>query len=189
METIPRHQCLVYEGPAHQQLRPLAAVIREKLGQHVRCLYLNSLPMLADMRSSLADAGVDVLREETNGSLILQSERPHLTDGQFNVQAMQRGLEVELLRALKDGYTGLWASGDMTWQLGPEPDVVKLIEYERGLDSFLRTHSEMSGVCQYHCDSLPEGTARLALVIHPGVFINESLSRINGEFREAVAVD
>ena len=141
------------------------------------------------MRSYLAAGGLDVAGAEAKGSLVLTSERPQLIDGRFDVRAMLASLEVELTRALKDGYAGLWASGDLTWQLGSDPDVVKLIEYERKLDAFFRTHQEMAGVCQYHAGSLPPGADQLALLTHPGVFVDESASRANSEYREAVATN
>lgn len=189
METVPRHQCLVYDGPEHLPLHPLAMAMRERLAANTRCLYLNSPPLVAEMRLRLAAAGVDVSSAEANGSLILSSERPQLVHDKFEVRVMLGSLEVELVRALKDGFAGLWASGDLTWQLGPDPDVVKLIEYERRLDAFLSTHKEIAGVCEYHTGSLPNGTEKLALLMHPGVFVDETLSHANGEYREAMAAD
>ena len=62
METIPRHQCLVYSGAPNMHLRAVSLVIRGKLEQRHRCVYLNSEPMVAGMRSYLAAAGVDVER-------------------------------------------------------------------------------------------------------------------------------
>lgn len=161
----------------------------ERLAANVRCLYLNSAPLVAEMRLCLAAAGVDVIGAEANGSLILSSERPQLIHGTFDGRAMLASLEVELMRALKDGYAGLWATGDLTWQLGPDLDVVKLIEYERKLDAFLSTHIEIAGVCQYHTDSLPSGAEKLGLLMHPGIFVDETHSKTNGDYREALAAD
>ena len=33
-------------------------------------------------------------------------------------------------RALDDGYSGLWATGDMSWEFGPAKDFSMLLEYE-----------------------------------------------------------
>jgi hypothetical protein len=65
MESIPRHQCLIYDGAPSQLLPELAAVTQKMLLQHYRCLYLNSQPMVAGMRSYLAATGVDVAHETT----------------------------------------------------------------------------------------------------------------------------
>jgi hypothetical protein len=162
----------------------LAAIVRQKLQQGLRCLYLNSIPMVAGMRSYLAAAGVDVAREAHDGSLVLSSEQSHLVDGmRFDPEGMIAGLERALDQALDDGYAGLWATGDMTWEFGPEKDFSKLLEYEWRLEEFFRTHSEISGICQYHAETLPRTAVRAGLHSHPGLFVSETLSLINPPYR------
>lgn len=61
--TSPRHQCLIYEGSPSRHLRALAALIRQKLTENVRCLYLNSPVMVAGIRCYLAAVGIDIAHE------------------------------------------------------------------------------------------------------------------------------
>ena len=119
MQPAPRHQCLIYKGAPSKHLPALAEAMREKLRQNYRCLYLNSPPMVAGLRSYIAAAGVDVAQEVARGRLILSSDRQHLADGSFDIDRMLRTLENLLDNSLRDGHTGLWAVGDMTWELGP----------------------------------------------------------------------
>jgi len=182
MEPSPRHQCLIYEGAPSRQLRAIAAVMGEKLEQNYRCLYLNSPPMVAGMRSYLAAAGVDVTHEIEKESLMLSSEQGHLASGQFDVDGMIRTLEDALDQALGKGYTGLWATGDMTWEMGPKKDFSKLLEYEWRLERFLRDHEKAGGICQYHTDTLPSETVRLAFLAHRSIFVSETLSRLNPHY-------
>lgn len=184
MEPLPRHHCLIYEGPPSRHLPALGAVIQEKLNQHHRCLYLNSPVMVAGMRSHLAAIGVDVLGEEARGSLILTSAQDHVHDGHFDIDGMLRGLEEGLQQALDDDYAGFFATGDMTWEFGTDKDFTKLLEYEWRLDEFFQTHPEMNGICQYHADTLPPEAMRQGLIAHPSVFINETLSLINPHYVE-----
>ncbi len=116
MDPTPRHQCFIYSGPPNQHLRPIAKVICEKLKQGYRCIYLNSEPMVAGMRSYLAAAGADVEGEVGKSSLVLSSERPHLVEERFKMDGMLEGLENELERALRDGYSR--AVGDGRHDLG-----------------------------------------------------------------------
>ena len=81
MESLARHQCLIYQGAPSRHLPAVAAVASQKLRQHYRCVYLNSEPMVAGMRSYLAAAGVDVAHEVKKGSLVLTSERRQLVGG------------------------------------------------------------------------------------------------------------
>ena len=180
MDPASRHQCLIYEGPPSRHLAALAEVVRQKLNENKRCLYLNSEPMVAGMRSYLAAAGVDVAHETANAKLVLSSERHHLADGrQFDVDQMIRALEGALKQALKDGYEGLWATGDMTWELGPDKDFSRLLEYEWRLEEFFRANPQMSGICQHHVDNIPRPIVRQGLLAHPSIFLNQTLSLLN----------
>ncbi len=181
---IPRHQCLIYEGPPSRHLVALAAVIRQKLYENYRCLCLDSHPMVAGMRSYLAAAGVDVAEESLKGRLVLSSDRDHLINGsQFDLERMMRSLEEALKAALDAGFVGLWATGDMTWEFGPDNDFSRLLEYEWRLEEFIREHPQMGGVCQYHIETMPRKYLRHGVVSHPSIFINQTLSMINPIYR------
>lgn len=189
MDAVPRHQCLIYEGSPAKHLRALAATIVENLKKHKRCLYLNSPTMVAGMRSYLAAAGVDLAQETDRGALVLSSDESHLVDGEFDSERMLALLDDAASGALRDGFKGLWATGDMTWEFGNEKNFVKLLDYERGLEELFAMHASLSGVCQYHTDTLPIGIVEQGLHIHKSIFVNETLSRINPHFlsHEALA--
>lgn len=184
MESVPRHQCLIYEGAPSRHLLAIAAVMREKLKQGYRCMYLNSRPMVAGLRSYLAAAGIDIARETEAGSLLLSSERDHLVDATFQMDAMLQTLEDAVDQAVQDGYAGLWVSGDMTWEFGPARDFSRLVEYEWKLEDIFRRKHALSGICQYHTDTLPREATRHGLVVHSAIFINETLSLMNPHYIE-----
>lgn len=189
MEQVPRHQCLIYDGAPARQLPALAAMLRQKLSQNCRCLFLNSPPMVAGIGSYLAALGVDVARETARGALILTADRSHLAHGLFDTERMMSLLSDELGQALADGYQGIWATGDMTWEFGPEQNFEKLLDYERRLEEFFRFNPGISGVCQYHADTLPHEAMRHGIAAHPALFINETLSRVNPYYRSGSASD
>ena len=110
-----RHQCLIYSGSPSDHLTALAGTVRDKLKCNCRCLYLNSSPMVAGIRSYLSAAGVDVAHEVAKASLVLSSDTQQRATGSFNIDRMMDLLEDALHQALNDGYDGLWASGDMSW--------------------------------------------------------------------------
>jgi hypothetical protein len=182
MEQMPRHQCLIYDGSPSKMLPTLAAIIKKKLSENLRCFYLNSPTMMVGLRSYLFAAGVDVTYEVARGSLILSSEQNHLKNGHFDADQMLDTLEESMNQALNDGYKGLWATGDMTWELGPDKDLKKLLEYEWRLEKFMQKHPALSGICQYHAGTLPLEALSNGLLMHPAVFINETLARINPHY-------
>lgn len=179
---VVRHQCLIYEGSPAPNLGSLASLMRSELQAGKRCLYLNSPAMVAGMRSYLAARGVDVAREVEKGALVLSSDQGHLADGRFDGGRMLEMLEAAVEEALHDGYTGLWASGDMTWELGGERDYAKVLAYERGLEKLFHRLPALTGICQYHVDTLPADAVRHAFAAHRSLFLNETLSRLNPYF-------
>ena len=170
---------MIYDGSPAKHLPGLASLIAGKLKSNNRCLYLNTRPMVAGIRSYLAAAGVDVIGEMRKGSLVLSSEQDHLVDGHFDIGRMLALLVESLDRALDDGYSGLFAMGDMTWEFGPERDFEKLQEYERGLEEIFLSRPELQGICQYHTQTLPVHAAEEALGLHRACFINQTLCLMN----------
>ena len=182
MEPTARHQCLIYEGSPAGHLPALAATIRQKLTENYRCLYLNSPPMVTGLRSYLFAKGVNVPEEVLKGSLILSSGDGHLLNGSFDIDRMLDSLNNAVTQALVEGYQGLWATGDMGWEFGPKKDFSKLLEYEWGLEELFERQQALSGICQYHTDILPREMVRQGLLSHRGIFINDTLSRLNPHY-------
>jgi hypothetical protein len=177
-----RHQCFIYEGAPSHNLPAVVSTLKQKLRENQRCLYFDSPPMVAGMRSYLAAAGVDVAGEVGKKSILLSSAQSHLVAGQFDVETMIATLKGALDQALGDGYDGLWATGDMTWEFGPKQDFSKLLEYEWRLEEFMREHPALAGICIYHADTLPREVMLQGFMSHPSIFINETLSRINPDY-------
>lgn len=179
--TPSRHQCIIYEGPPSNLLPILASTVRRKIAEGWRCLYLNRPAMVSGLRSVLSAMGTDVAREVAEGRLVLSSDSP-APGGRFDTEAMLRLVESALEHAVKDGFKGLWASGDMTWEFGAEKNFAKLLEYEYRLEALFRRTIKLEGLCQYHKDSLPADTVKHALLSHRTVFVNETLSRLNPHY-------
>jgi len=190
MKASPRHQCLIYQGSPEKHLPGLAITIRQRLDDNYRCLYLNSPPMIAGIKSWLKTFGTDVELEIAKTSLILSSDQSHLLSsdrsdlakGVFDIDLMLKKLDDAVDQALKDGYRGLWATGDMLWEFGHEKNFEKLLEYEWRLEELFIKRPQLCGVCQYHSDVLPREIVRQGFLAHPTLYVNETLSRINPHY-------
>jgi hypothetical protein len=185
MQLQSRHQCLIYEGSPSRQLPALAALIQQKLDENYRCLYLNSPIMVAGMRTALEAVGVDVAQEAAKTSLVLSSEAAVSPNGIFDTDVMMHKLDDAIDQALKDGHKGLFATGDMTWEFGSKESFSKLLAYEWRLEQLFHKRPELSGICQYHSDTLPREAVRQGLVSHQRIFINETLSCMNDYYAES----
>lgn len=177
-----RHQCMIYEGSPVKHLPGIAWLLAQKLNSNVRCLYLNSPAMVAGVRSYLAAAGINVAGEAEKGSLVLSSDESHLVNGRFDVDRMIVLLEDAIDKALDDGYDGLFATGDMTWEFGPEKNFAKLKEYEERLEQVFQARPELQGICQYHTQTLPPDIAEIGLRTHRACYINQTLSLMNQHY-------
>jgi len=182
MEWFARHQCMIYEGSPAKHLPGLAAQIISSIQANYRCMYFNSLPMVAGIRSYLSAAGLDVTGELFRGSLILSSSDSHLVNGRFDPARMLDLLRRAVEDAGTDGYAGLWAIGDMTWEFGSERNFSKLLEYEWGLEQLFQEQPTLHGVCQYHRDTLPPGAVHQGLCSHRTIYIDQTLSRVNPHY-------
>jgi hypothetical protein len=160
----------------------LASMIKRKLGEGYRCMYLNSRPMVASMRSCLAALGLDVVSELAKVRLVLSSDPAVSADGNFDIDSMLHKLEDAVEQALYDEYKGLWVTGDMTWEFGSEKNFAKLMEYEWRLEKMFQKLPGLQGICQYHHDTLPREVTRQGLLTHRTIFVNETLSRINPHY-------
>ena len=154
MATTPRHQCLIYEGSPSRLLPALAAVVQQMLNENYRCLCLNSPVMVAGLRSYLAAQDLDVAYHASKGSLVLSSDQHHLFEGCFDVDRMISSLEDALNSSIKEGYEGLWATGDMSWEFGLQRDFSKLLGSNNSSASILPSAafvSTMRTLCHVKC--------------------------------------
>jgi hypothetical protein len=173
---------MIYDGAPSRTLPDLVTAIRQNLAGRMRCMYLNSPPMVAGLQSLLFAAGTDVHHELARGALVLACDHDHLVDGDFVVDDMIRMLESATEQSLRDGYAGLFATGDMTWEFGPRKDFSTLIDYEWRLEQLFRRQPALSGICQYHRELMPHHAVREGVVSHAVVFINATLTRLNPHY-------
>jgi hypothetical protein len=175
---------MIYRGSPSKHLPALASTIARKLAENRRCLYLNTPAMVAGIRTYLFADGVDVSRETSKGALVLSAEQ-HLNDGCFDADQMLAMLSSAVDDALRAGYTGLWATGDMTWEFGHERNLAKLREYEIGLEELFQRQPALEGMCQYHIDTMPPDAVLDGLKSHRACYINQTLSVLNPYFAGA----
>jgi hypothetical protein len=174
-----RHQCMIHEGAPFQQFHRLSSVIAERLKSNYRCFYANHPEMVAGMRLYLDAHGLDVAGETERGALVLTSEQTHLIDGRFDANRILSMLEWVLDESARDGFAGVWGSGDVAWELGSDLDVDKLIAYERGAEEVSARRPELQCVCLYRVDALPRDFAHPAFSTHRSIYVDDATSLLN----------
>lgn len=177
-DATSRHRCLIYEGHPSEQLPVIAPLLLDGLKERRRCLYLGDPGMVAMVRAALAERGLDVPEAVARGALVFSSDRSHLRAGRFDPDGMVTGLKRLVDDAVRDGYSGLWATGDMRWETGEDADADRLREYEARLERVF-DEKPLAGVCQYHRATLPPRTVQTALESHRAVHVGGALLRDN----------
>ena len=175
---VSRHKCLIYDGHPSEQLPGVIPLLRDGLRDNWRCLYLGGPDMVRMVESALVASGVDCARETMSGALIMSSERNHLSGNKFEPRALIESLSESIDDAVRDGFEGLCATGDMKWELGPDENFDVLLEYEARLDQLFR-EKPLRGICQYHRKVVPARAVREALVTHRSTYIGSVLNRDN----------
>lgn len=177
-QPVSRHKCLIYEGHPSEQLPVVVPMMENSLKDNWRCLYLGDPANVSMVGTALNSRGIDTRREADRGALIFSSDRDHLDGGKFEPKAMIDGLCQMIDLAVKDGFNGLWATGDMMWELGSDYNFEYLTEYEALLEQVFRS-KPLLGLCQYHKDVLPPLAVEEALKTHPNVYVGESYAQDN----------
>ncbi|HEX7899623.1 MAG TPA: MEDS domain-containing protein [Planctomycetota bacterium] len=174
---VSRHKCLIYDGHPSEQLPVVVPLIQEGLRDRHRCLYLGDPETVSMVDAALAEKGVDTAEETRRGALVYSSDRSHLNGG-FDPRAMVGMLRKLIDDALRDGFRGLCATGDMMWELGTDRNFDRLQEYEALLEQVFH-EKPLMGVCQYRRDTVPPRAIREALLTHRSVYVGAHLNRDN----------
>lgn len=175
---VSRHKCLIYDGHPSEQLPVVIPFLLDGLQNHWRCLYTGSPEMVRMVDRALSSHGVDTAKQAKRGRLILSSDRSHLAAGSFEPRIMIDGLSAMVDSAVKDGFEGLCATGDMLWELGTSKNFDRLLEYEARLEQVVR-EKPLRGICQYQRDIIPAQAVRDALATHRSTFIGDVLNHDN----------
>ena len=172
MSTGPRfvyqqgdHVCTLFLTP-EQQLQAAIEYIRGGLERNERCFYVCCEHTKDDFRAALRAGGIDVDKEEARGALVIVTkDEGHLKTGVFDPDKMIDLLGEAVDQALKDGYAGLCAAGDMNWVNDNVPGTERLAEYESRLNRFYEAHNAL-GLCLYNLKTIPTATLNECLATH-----------------------
>ena len=142
------HLCCIYEtDDEHRAL--LTPYIRGGLEHHQKVVYIVDNHRAETVLEYLRNDGIDPQPALDAGQLAIVTRREtYLRDGTFDPDRMIVFLRETMEQALRDGYSALRVTGEMTWALGSAPGSERLFEYEAKLNDFL-PGSRGLAICQY----------------------------------------
>lgn len=159
------HVCTLFSS-REEQVNAAIDFIRGGLSRGERCLYVCGEQTPDEFRAELRRAGIDISAEEKRGALVLITKREgHLKGGSFKASRMIEMLNRAVADALKAGFAGLCAAGDMTWLLDDAPGSHEIVEFEALLNHFYSSNQAL-GLCQYNRNRLPPKVLDTCLATH-----------------------
>ena len=169
------HVCSLFLAP-EDQLRTAVEYIKGGFARRERCLYVCCEHPVDQFRDALRAGGIDVDREERRGALVIVTKQEgHLKTGCFDPDEMIELLATFVAEALRDGYQGLCAAGDMAWVLDHAPGTERLAEYEARLNHFCES-THVTALCLYNLKTLSPQMLEDCLATHRLVH----LKRVDG---------
>ena len=169
------HLCLIYESQA-EQFAVMGLFVRTGLERGERCIYIADENTAESVVDALRAGGADVDKALASGALSVITKRDaYLREGRFDPDLMIAFLGETVDEAVKAGYPAVRISGEMTWALGTEPGVDRLLEYESKLNRFF-PGSRALAMCQYNRKKFPAATIKGVIETHPIVILREQVA-------------
>jgi hypothetical protein len=165
------HLCCIYRD-FKDQMGVIIPYFVSGLGNHEKCLYITDEKGKEDICSAFRRAGVELEKHIVSGQFVfLTNEDAYLKGGCFDPDRMIAALSEAERDSLKDGYTGLRVTGEMTWIFTGLPGTERLIEYEAKLNMFF-PGSRTIAICQYHEPRFSPDLLLDVIHTHPKVVID-----------------
>ncbi len=164
-----RHSCLFYDT-FDEQVSTLEKVSSIAVKKGMRCLYVASDNSVGTIQTSMIRHGGNLLEDSVKNKklLFLGKEESYLLGGSFSAARMFQTVK-ELIKESKDmGFSGLVATGEMSWSLSDNPGVEELLQYESMLNTLDCNGVEL--ICQYKRSLYPSMLLKVQERIHPYVF-------------------
>lgn len=170
------HLALVYET-FEEQIAVVAPYFKAGLANGQRCVYVADEHTPEQILAALATKGIDAERERARGALLmLTKEDTYLGPGYFDPAEMVGSFRQSIDDALAAGFSGLRATSEMTWALGPEEGNDRLLEYEALLNHHVWTpESRAIGICQYNLHRFPPDIIGGMLETQPMAILGDQL--------------
>ncbi|MBN2407484.1 MAG: MEDS domain-containing protein [Elusimicrobia bacterium] len=139
-----------------------------------RCVYIIDDNSIRSLEKAMKTAGTDVSAETRSGNLIIWDKNDiYLKDGEFNVKHTLDRFGELYGKTEKEGYRGLRIASEMTWALGDEKSLEKLIDYEILVNSHINKYNIIA-MCQYNLARFDHNTIKDVIFTHPYVIYKNS---------------
>jgi MEDS: MEthanogen/methylotroph, DcmR Sensory domain len=160
-----RHICLPFEADS-EKLEAVASFLIEGLTQGKRCLFVGTPEELAQLGAPVEAAGICLTKARARGRLVFMTrEEAYLTNGAFDPAAVLARIESHIRGAMADGFTGLYATGELV-HVPSDEAWRRIVGYEAQInESFAKL--PITSMCRYPRAVVPACRVQDVLRTHP----------------------
>lgn len=134
------HRCLTYETE-EERWQTLLSFMQAGIVNKEKVVYAVDDREIKNVKDRILSSSKDVFEKAlaTGTLVIISAKEAYYPSGQFDPAAMYQLIERLEQEALAQSYTGLRGCGEMSWLFDEDvPGSDKVVEYERGLKTFLQ---------------------------------------------------
>ncbi len=161
------HLCLIYES-REEWRETVVCFVSSGLERGEKCIYVVDANTAQEVKTILSEAGLAVERYEREGQLSIIHERDAYTrEGYFDPDLMIAFLTAETEKALREGYSALRVTGEMSWALRGYSGAERILEYEAKINKDLFPLYPCVALCQYDRWKFDPETIKGVVLTHP----------------------
>ncbi len=165
------HICLIY-SEEEERRSIISRFIANGIRSGEKVLYMADMTTENDIWNWLSETEVDIVREDIADQLeVVEAEKIYCPDGKFRPSIMLETLRNCYDLAIDSGFSGVRATGEMTWALKGIPGSDRLIEYEALVNNLRQTHP-ITPLCQYDATRFDGATILNVLKVHPLMIVH-----------------
>ncbi len=175
-QPLGTHLCCIYRSK-DEQMTALSSFMKIGVERNEKCLYIVDDRTKQEVIDAFKDQDFDLEEVmKTNQFEFMTKSETYLKDGFFDPDKMIGLLEDAMEKALKEDYSGLRVTGEMTWFFSDMPGVENLMEYESKLNDFIPDNDIMA-LCQYNENKFSPAVLVDVIRTHPKMIIYDDLYR------------
>ncbi|MGZ3768602.1 MAG: MEDS domain-containing protein [Bdellovibrio sp.] len=149
MLNFPRHAAGIFESFEEKVKLLRAYFVQARQANHQISLFLHDADKDV-LLSNISDCTLDLYQGLKDGWFVcLPAQMAYYPNGHFDLHEMYNRLDKSTLLALDQGFSGLSASGIMSWSREKQISTEIMAEYEYGLAKVFEKRPELQALCLY----------------------------------------
>jgi hypothetical protein len=170
------HICTIFQN-REQQMAVMVPFMAHGLAVGQRCVWASPKTAAEEFRRALTGAGGDVPSLEASGQLLIIPDVDYyLQGGIFEPERTLQLAQTLYEDSMREGYSGIRATGDVSWLTGEPVDLDLWERYEHEFTARSEGKAVVT-VCQYDQRRFSGGFVVAALHTHPIVILGETVCR------------